>query len=254
MSEGTYGVGDSLATVGLAAAVIGAGTTLAMVAEQSGAGPFVIILASGVFALNLRLPFPFDEATEKWAALETHFIDLKGDLDDLVNEKINKTVGGVDVMWEGPAADAFVNYFKSKILTTIDAMKNFADTAGQVTSAVSQTLGPAVISYFVATAGAIIGCIVAKVTEAIPVVGKAIAVGLRWTIIGIWAVYLGDMLKDMFSTLSQLAAQKGTLTNAYQELVTALGLEKGKLDTGSLEAKRREIDPIMKDPDGWNKP
>ncbi|MFD2081819.1 hypothetical protein SAMN05421678_12146 [Actinopolymorpha cephalotaxi] len=254
MSEGTYGTGDVLSNLGLAVAVVGSGTALAMVSEQSGAGPLVIILASGVFALNLKLPFPFDEATEKWNALETYFIDLKGDLDDLVNEKFNKSLGGVDVMWEGPAADAFVNYFKSKILTTVDAMKNFADTAGQVTSAVSQALGPAVISYFAATAAAIIGCIAAKAAEAIPYAGMAIAVGLRWAVIGIWAGYLVDMVKDMLSTMSQLAAQKGTLTNAYQELVAALGTEKKKLDTGSLEAKRRELDSVIKDPSGWNKP
>lgn len=248
VSGGVVGIADTLAHGGVTLAVEFAGLALGGVSEASGASAVVALATTLVALPSLPPPFPFFEAEGKWKELAQSIRDSKTELGDLVNK------AGVDAVWEGPAADEFCAYVNNRLLPAMEKLAVCADEEAGCCSTVAWGLIQGLIVHFAQCAVGIALCIASNSLNAIPYVGAAIVVVLKWLIVDQWLIGLGYNVWDMYNSFQSLEGEQAQLRTAQEQLAAAFSTQADNFDTAALENTRKQVAKIMTNTDGWNKP
>jgi hypothetical protein len=248
ISGGVVGIGDTLAHGGVTLAVEFAGLALGGMSEASGASAVVALATTLVAIPSLPPPFPFFEAEGKWKELATSIREAKTELGDLVSKN------GVDAQWEGPAADAFCHYVNATLLPAMEKVAMCADEEAGCSSTVAWGLIQGLIIHFAQCAVGIALCIASNYLNAMPIVGAFLCAMAKWIIVDQWIFGLLYNVYDMYNSLQSLEGEQSQLKAAQQQLATAFGTDSDKFDAAALERLRKEVEPVMKNTGGWNKP
>lgn len=247
VTGGVGGIDDAMSNAAAVALVITLSKAITVPCMDAPAIMAVDAFATTMTAANLRSPFPFFEASGKWEEVGSTLEEWE--------EETKNTLRSFDAAWDGPGADAFVEYVEGKLLP---AVKELRDAAGVLKdNAQSNAEGLITLGWIPYAASVAITAIMAissKALKPIPYVGEALyqaaiaVIAIEWIL-----MHLTTTLLPLVMSIASEFQAAADLQAKYQELASAFESQAGNFDAGSLERDRREVASAMQDPSGWSK-
>lgn len=243
------GPAEAAERVALGVAITGTGLTLEIALEApvpNGAGIAVgaVLLTNSV--ANIVPSGPFHNSKSKWDEVASHLRDLKSDLTDEADN--------VSREWEGPGAEAFDNYLRNKILPTLDTLASAAEQAGGTCETIAGDVETAFEFFVVSSLASIIAAAAANSLLAVPFAGPGLVAAAKWIVGSAWIMLTITDIWMMIGTIMMNVEQSRALETEYNSLIELFGSESDRLDQEALERDRAEVEEVMEDTGGWNKP